>query len=143
MRRPQRLALVTELAQIAPGEDAGVMAVVEGEAHGVVADRIDSGDRYVALAADGLALLGTVPLNLGRGAEDAQQLGRDIVGDAVVEDDAQRAPIAPQADFAGPGSFDIAHGPALMPLAHTRQPPADCRGGQRRHERADAEGHTA
>src|SRR5215204_1700421 len=47
---PALVLLVTERVQIVPCENAGVVEIVEGDAHRVVADRIDFGDRHVALA---------------------------------------------------------------------------------------------
>src|SRR5688500_7089325 len=76
---------VAELAQIGPAVDAAVMAVVEHDADGVVADRLDGGDLHMAAAGHDLLLAGSVALHLGRRALDAQVLGRQRVGDAVGE----------------------------------------------------------
>src|SRR5919107_95862 len=71
---------VAELAQIGPAVDAGVMTVVEHDADGVVADRLDGGDLHMAAAGHDLLLAGAVALHLGRRALDAQVLGRQRVG---------------------------------------------------------------
>src|SRR3954447_20557097 len=49
--------LVAERVQVVPGEDAGVVHVVEGDANGIVADRVDLRDGDVALARHRHALL--------------------------------------------------------------------------------------
>src|SRR5258708_3673839 len=56
---------VAELAQVRPAEDAAVVAVVEHDADGVVADRFDGGDLNVTLAGDDLLLAGPMALDLG------------------------------------------------------------------------------
>ena len=82
---PQSFAILAEMAEIGPREEAGVVPVRKGQAHGVVADGVDRRDGDIGLARHGLPLLGTVALNFRRGAEDAQEFGAEIVVLAVVE----------------------------------------------------------
>src|SRR6185437_5051796 len=68
---------VAELVQVRPAVDAAVVPVVEDDADGVVADRLDIDDLHVAPARH--QLLGrrrAVALDLGRRTLDAQVLGR-------------------------------------------------------------------
>src|SRR5271168_892737 len=58
---------VAELAQVRPAKNPGVVLVVEDDADGVVADRLDRGDLHVAATGDDLLLAGAVALHLGRG----------------------------------------------------------------------------
>src|SRR5690606_29893265 len=62
---PALLLLLAQFAQVAPAEDAGVVAVVEAQQHTVVADRFDGGDVDVALAGHQLPLPRAVALDLG------------------------------------------------------------------------------
>src|SRR4051812_28479664 len=72
-------ALVTgvgELAQVGPAVDAGVVLVVEDDADGVVADRLDAWDLHVPPARhDLLGCRPAMALHLGRWAFDPQILG--------------------------------------------------------------------
>ncbi len=61
------------------------MAVVEHDADGVVADRLEPQNADAGRAGDELALLGRMALHLGRGAFDAQQFRRQAKRLAVVE----------------------------------------------------------
>src|SRR4051794_33934817 len=47
---------VAQLPQIRPAEDAAVVAVVEHDADGVMANRLDGGDLHMTLAGDDLLL---------------------------------------------------------------------------------------
>jgi hypothetical protein len=38
---PTLFALDTELIEVGPGVDAGVVQIVEGDAHGIIADRLE------------------------------------------------------------------------------------------------------
>src|SRR5215208_2050365 len=82
---------VAELAQVRPAIDAGVVAIIEHDADGVVADRLDGGDLHMAAAGYDLLLAGSMALHFGRRALDAQILGRQRVGDAVGELDLHAA----------------------------------------------------
>src|SRR3546814_3522727 len=64
---------------------AGIMQVIELQAHGVVADRLDLHDADMAAPGDDLLLARPVALHLGRGALHAQELGRIAEGLAGVE----------------------------------------------------------
>src|SRR5579864_901052 len=95
---------VAELAQIRPAVDAGVVLVVEDDADGVVADRLDRHDLHVAPARDDL--LGRRPAmahHLGRRALDAQIFGRQRAMLAVREVDLDLGFVLEHAQFGGPG----------------------------------------
>ena len=89
--RPALGVAVGELAQIGPAVDAGIVPVVENDADGVVADRLDVDDVHVPAAADDLLLARPMSLHLGRRALDAQVLGRQRKGAAIGELDLERA----------------------------------------------------
>lgn len=95
-----------------PGEDAGVMEIVELDADGVVADRFDLEDTDVAAAGDDGLLAGRVALDFRRRAFDPQQLRRQREAPAVVEIYFQHLFLPLEADFLGPvpGSVGFAHG---------------------------------
>src|SRR3546814_17984424 len=82
---PQRVPLAPEAVEVLPGVDAGIMQVIELQAHGVVADRLDLHDADMAAPGDDLLLARPVALHLGRGALPAQELGRIAEGLAGVE----------------------------------------------------------
>src|SRR4029077_6074037 len=59
------LLVLAELAQIGPGIEAGVVAVIEHDAGGVIADQLDAQDAHHLLAGHGDALFGAMALHLG------------------------------------------------------------------------------
>ena len=69
--RHPRLFLLGELAEVGPGVEAGVVAVVEADAHSIAADGIGAGDADLAFFCRGRRLLGAVALGLSAGAFDA------------------------------------------------------------------------
>src|SRR3546814_19742300 len=81
--------LAPEAVEVLPGVDAGIMQVIELQAHGVVADRLDLHDADLAAPGDGLLLVRPVALHPGRGAIHAQELGRIGAGLAGLEADPQ------------------------------------------------------
>src|SRR5579875_3253316 len=84
---PALLVFDAELIEIAPRIDAGVVPVVESDAHGVIADRFDRDNADVGAAGNDGFLAGAMPLHLGRRALDAQILGRQAEMAAVLEAD--------------------------------------------------------
>src|SRR5262249_56408888 len=77
---PALVALSVERLKIRPAVEPGVMAIVEDDAHGVIADRFQVLDLDVAFLSDRYALLGGVALHLGRRAPHAQHLCRQLEG---------------------------------------------------------------
>src|ERR1700722_11796352 len=75
---PARVLLVAKRVQVIPGEDAGIMEIVEGDAYGIIADRLDLEDGDVALARNGDALLRRMPLHFRRRRGDTQQFRRQF-----------------------------------------------------------------
>src|SRR5262249_25961808 len=81
--------------------NAGVVAVAEDDADGVVADRLQVRDRHVLFARDRDLLARAVAHHLGRGRMDAQEFRRELVGLAVVEIDLDEIVLAAHADRFG------------------------------------------
>src|SRR5208282_6932779 len=96
--------LARELAQIVPAVEAGVVAVVEHEFDCVVADRLDVDDNDVLLAGDDPLLARRMALDLGAWAFDAQALGGQADGFAVVEHDLERPPLVRHGDVGRPSN---------------------------------------
>src|SRR5262249_36561029 len=80
-----------ELMQVVPGEEAGVVAVVEGDADGVVAHGFDLGDGDVLFAGDENFRRRSVALHLGAWAFDAEIFRRQLECGSVVEGGDQNA----------------------------------------------------
>src|SRR5208337_426240 len=92
-----------QLAQIVPGVQACVVAVVEYDPNGIVADRLDVDDPHVLLSEDLALLARRVPLDLGARTLDPEALGSQAHGHAVVEGDLERAPLIFHHDVGRPG----------------------------------------
>src|SRR5476649_289787 len=94
-----------QLVQVGPAVDAGIVLVVEDDADGVVADRLDRLDLHMAPARhDLLGRRAAVALHLGGRAFDAQILGRHHIALAVGEIDLKPALGLEHAQLARPGS---------------------------------------
>src|SRR6185503_8044648 len=93
----------SQFAQEAPRIDAGVVAVVEQDADGVVADRLDRVDADVLFADHRRAADPAVALRLSRRRLDAQQLRGKAQRLAVVEFDFERLLGAEQPNLDRPG----------------------------------------
>src|SRR5439155_14891917 len=93
------MGVLAEAVEIAPGVDASIVQVVELDADGVVADRLDAHDADMAAAGDDGLLAGAVALHLGGGTLDPQQLGRIAELRIVVEVDLQQLLVLLQADL--------------------------------------------
>ena len=72
------LVQLAKLAQIGPRVEAGIVAIVEHNARGVIADWLDAQDAHGLLARHGDALCRTVTLHLGAWAHHAQELGGKV-----------------------------------------------------------------
>src|ERR1700674_2303691 len=99
---PHAVLPAAELEEIVPAEDAGGMQVVERQAHGVIADRVDLQDRHIALAGNGLALVRRVALNFGARTVNAQEFGRELERLAGLERHAKRRLVLAQPHFGRP-----------------------------------------
>src|SRR5262245_39034236 len=64
--RPLRLVLAPELVEVGPRVEAGVVAVVEDEAHGVLADRFDGLNADMLFPEHEHFLPGAMPLHFRR-----------------------------------------------------------------------------
>src|SRR5690349_50841 len=102
--------------QIGPAVEAGRMAVIEDDADGVVADRIEPDDPDAFLAGHRDLLAGSVTLDLGARAFDAQKLGRQLEPAAIVEGDGEGAAAGLEPDFLGPGESGLNRHRAILLL---------------------------
>ena len=92
-----------ELRQVAPGEDAGVVAVVEADAQGVAADGFGAEDADLALFSWGRRAVAAMALGFRAGAFNAQEFVGDSGFVAIVEADEEFSPVFLEAQFGGPG----------------------------------------
>ena len=93
------------------------MQVVELDADGVIAHRLDTDNADMAAAGDNFLAGRVVALDLGRGALDAQELGRESEAPAIIEVDLEGLVRLLQANLRRP-VLDLertAHGPAPPP----------------------------
>ena len=74
-----------ELMEVTPGINPSVVEIVEGDAHGVVAHRLQPDDPNMCASGNQGLLARTVSLDLGRWALDTQIFGREAKPGAVVE----------------------------------------------------------
>ena len=102
---PALVVLAAELVEIVPGIDAGVVQIVEDDAHGVIADRLDGDDADMGAPGDQRLLAGAVALHLGRRAFDAQIFRRQAKPRAVVERDLEQLLRLLQAQLDRPARF--------------------------------------
>ena len=100
--RPAFRMSVGKLGEIIPTVDAGIVQVVETEADGVVADRLDLQDLDRTLAARHLALAVAVSAYLGAGAVDAQIFRRERGDTSTGIVQFQRPPVGLETDFLRP-----------------------------------------
>ena len=75
--------------QVFPRVDPRVVPIIEGQPHGIIADRLDPDDRDGALARNDLLLARSVTLHFGARALDPQILRRQRKPRSVVERDVQ------------------------------------------------------
>src|SRR5580698_4466011 len=99
---PVFFAILTEFEKILPTKDSGRVHVVEGQPHGVIADRVHFEDLHRFLAADGAPLARRMSLDLGARAAHAKIFGGEIETLAAVEGDGQRLAILVQPQFRRP-----------------------------------------
>ena len=79
------LLVLAEITQVVPHVQAGVVAIVEGNAHRIGSDRLQLQDPDVLLAWYGHALRGAMSLYLSARTEHPQGLRRQIEQSAIVE----------------------------------------------------------
>src|SRR6185312_308343 len=89
------------LVEVFPGVEAGVVAIIEDELHGVLAYRLDRAHADRLFAEYQGLLARAVPFDLGRRGMDAQVLERQLEAAAILEGDFQQARCAAQLDFDG------------------------------------------
>src|SRR5258705_4011583 len=87
---PALLVFEAELVEIGPGIDPGIVEIVEGDAHRIVADRLQRDDPDMGAAGDQCLLAGSVTLDFGRWALDAQIFGREAEPATVVVGDLEQ-----------------------------------------------------
>src|SRR5690348_5273468 len=81
--------LAAKLVQIVPAEEAGVVTIVEADAHRIVADWFERLYADVLLAGHDLLLRGAVALNFGARRFHAEIFGREDELFAAVEGDSE------------------------------------------------------
>src|SRR5579871_791490 len=81
--------LAPEFEEIGPAIEAGIVPIVEDNAHRIMADRIERCDLHVALAGNERALQGTVALHFRTRRFDAQILRLERIFLAIIEADFQ------------------------------------------------------
>src|SRR5690348_18402914 len=78
---PSALTVLAQFAKIAPGEEPGVVAVIEDDAYRVMADRLHRPDFNIALAGHKCPLLRRVALNFRAGRFNPQIFRRELKTD--------------------------------------------------------------
>jgi len=109
--RPVTRLIASELVEIPPGEQSGVMSVIEHNFDGIVSNRFDRSDTDIFLSHHQCFLSGTMSFDLGGGRMDPQVLERQLEAGAVCELHRQETGLAAYADF---GCQRIAHRPASI-----------------------------
>src|SRR6202521_436994 len=79
--------IAAQLVEIVPAVDPGRMHVVEGEPHGIIADRLHLENFHISLARNGFSLVRRMALDLGARALHAQVFGRQYKVLAGIEAD--------------------------------------------------------
>src|SRR5262245_28913916 len=110
---PARLLLFAKLAQILPDIEPGVVAVGKHDAHGVVADGLETRNGDILLAAYRDALLWAVALYLRARREHPQQLGRKREALPVVEAHSKDAFVLVEPELGRPGFSHVGFHPSL------------------------------
>ena len=124
--RPPALAVLRQLVQHVPGIQAGIVAIVEAQAHGVAADRLHRADVDLALATDQQRLAAAMSAHFGGRGVDAQVFARQVVAAAVGIAHLQLARASVQDQPGGDGN---AHAPSITGPGGVAPPgPADLRG---------------
>ena len=95
---PQFVLALTVIVKGIPRIDTGVVQVIEVDADGVIADRLDTHDADMASPGDDGLLARPVALDLRRRAFDPQKLGPEREGLAVLKVDFEDFPLALEAD---------------------------------------------
>src|SRR5436190_1119724 len=122
-----------EPVEVFPRKNPGVVQIVEFDAHGIIADRLQIHDPDMSASSDNRLLARPVALHLGRRALDPEIFGGEAEFFAVVERDLEPLGGALQAQFDRPG-FPTAWGrcrrvrPYRPPDAPANEPAnAQCR----------------
>src|SRR5262245_34427757 len=98
------------------------MQIIKSEPHRVRPDRRDPSHAALALAADRLALLRPVALNLCTGTHDPQIFGGQIVALSVLETDTEQTAIVSQPDFDWPMVLLFTHPSSYLPARQGQLP---------------------
>jgi hypothetical protein len=97
--RPIGRVVSSELVQIPPGEQAGVVSVVEDEFDGILSDRLDSADPDVFLSEHQHFLTRAMPFDFGGGRMHPQVLEGQLEPAAVRKSYFQQPGFAAYFDF--------------------------------------------
>ena len=83
--RPFILVMTAELQKIGPGEQSGIVKIIEDDAHRVMSDRFQAHDLHVALARHELTFQRTVALHFGAGRFHPQIFRSQLIVLAIVK----------------------------------------------------------
>src|SRR5436305_12420354 len=100
---PAPVMLDPEPVEVFPRKNTGVVQIVEFDAHGIIADRLQIHDPDMSASSDNRLVVRPVALHLGRRALDPEIFGREAEFFAVVERDLEPLGGALQAQFDWPG----------------------------------------
>ncbi len=98
-----RVFLFGQLAQVGPGVEPGVVAIVEMDAHGIASDRIGAFHRDMRLVRGRGRARAAMAFGFGAGAFHAQEFVGNFARPAIVEADGEARILAAEAKFSGPG----------------------------------------
>src|SRR5262249_56336278 len=90
---PVCVMALSKFAQVTPAVNSRRMQIVKHEAHRIISDRLHLDDGDVALACNGLALIGRMPLHLGARALHPQIFSGEFEALAAVEAHCPMAPL--------------------------------------------------
>jgi hypothetical protein len=105
--RPVRRIIPSELVQIPPGEQAGVMSVIEDNFDGILADWLDAPDADIFLTQHQDFLSRTVSFDFRGGRVHTQILKRQLESAAVGKTHCQQTGFAADFDFGRDGITHI------------------------------------
>jgi hypothetical protein len=97
--RPVQSLIPSELVQIPPGEQAGVMAVIEHNLHGILTDRLHSSYADIFFTQHKHFLTRAMPFDFRRGRVHAQVLERQLEPAPVRKTHFQQPGFAAYFDF--------------------------------------------
>ena len=101
--RPVRFPIPSQLMQVPPGEQPGVMPIVKDDLHRIVSDRFDCADTHIFLSEHQHFLSGAMSFDFRGGRVNPQVLKRQLEAAAVRKADLQQPGFAADLDFGSEG----------------------------------------